>query len=95
MLESALPALTARVGNGSEELIAPLLKSHTPAQDAAKMAAVAAVKCLGLSHLVPADDPSYGEADWREAVAEAWNGPLVIGHDGVRISLPTETPPPR
>lgn len=95
MLESALPALTARVGNGSEKLMAHLLKSHTPALDAAKTAAEAGVKCLALSHLVPADDPSYGEADWREAVAEAWNGPLVIGQDGIRIPLPTETPPPR
>lgn len=88
MLESALPALTARVGNCSEKLMQHLLRSHSSAEDGAKTAANAGVKALVLSHLIPADDPDYGETDWREAVADAWTGPLFIGRDGLRIPIP-------
>jgi ribonuclease BN (tRNA processing enzyme) len=87
MLESALPALMARVGNGSEKLMAHWLRSHSFAHDAAKTATKAGVKHLALSHLIPSDDPDYGAKDWRDAVASDWNGPLTIGYDGVRIDL--------
>jgi len=91
MLESALPALMARIGNGSDKLMAHWLRSHTFAHDAAKTATRARVKQLALSHLIPADDPAYGEQDWVAAVADHWDGPLVIGHDGVKITLPEST----
>jgi len=53
MLESALPALMARIGNGSDKLMAHWLRSHTFAHDAAKTATAAGVKRLALSHLIP------------------------------------------
>jgi ribonuclease BN (tRNA processing enzyme) len=87
MLESALPALMARVGNGSDKLMAHWLRSHTFAHDAAKTATNADVKRLALSHLIPADDPTYGEQDWKTAVAGHWDGPLIVGRDGVKILL--------
>jgi len=87
MLESALPALAARVGNGSEKLMQHLLRSHSAAHDAAKTAVAAGVKQLALSHLIPSDDPAYTDADWRKAVAGIWHGPLHIGKDGLRITL--------
>ncbi|MEP5761297.1 MAG: MBL fold metallo-hydrolase [Litoreibacter sp.] len=87
MLESALPALMERVGNGSEKLMEHMLRSHSFAHDAARTAKNADVKCLTLSHLVPSDDPDYGIRDWQEAVAPVWDGPLIVGHDGVKISL--------
>jgi len=87
MLESALPALMARIGNSSDKLMAHWLRSHTFAHDAAKTATKAGVKHLALSHLIPSDDPSYSDKDWHEAVAQDWSGPLTIGHDGVRIEL--------
>jgi ribonuclease BN (tRNA processing enzyme) len=91
MLEAALPALTARVGNGSDKLMAHLLRSHTPARDAGQLATDAGVKALALVHLVPADDPDYVEDDWREALEGAWQGPLFVGRDGLRIALPPAT----
>ena len=87
MLESALPALLARVGNSSDKLMAHWLRSHTFAHDAAKTATRAGVKRLALSHLIPADDPDYATADWENAVAADWDGPLFVGHDGLRIEL--------
>ena len=87
MLESALPALMKRVGNGSDKLMAHWLRSHTFAHDAARTATNAGVKRLALSHLIPSDDPDYGPSDWQDAVADHWSGPLIVGHDGVRIDL--------
>lgn len=87
MLETALPALTARVGNGSDKLMRHLLRSHTSAQDAARTATNAGVKRLALSHLLPSDDPEYSTQDWRDAVKDHWSGELIVGYDGVRIDL--------
>lgn len=87
MLEAALPGLLARVGNGSDKLMAHWLRSHSFAHDAAKTATRAGVKRLALSHLIPSDDPDYGPEDWQDAVKDHWSGPLIIGHDGVRIEL--------
>jgi ribonuclease BN (tRNA processing enzyme) len=87
MLESALPALMARIGNGSDKLMQHWLRSHTFAHDAAKTARAAGVKALALSHLIPSDDPAYGPQDWKDAVAGIWDDPLIIGQDGLRIDL--------
>lgn len=89
MLKAALPALVARVGNGSDKLMQHLLRSHSCAHDAAKTATAAGVKALALVHLVPSDDPDYGPKDWKAAVAGHWDGPLFIGHDGLKIDLRT------
>lgn len=87
MLESALPALMERIGNGSDKLMAHWLRSHTFAHDAAKTATRAGVKRLALSHLIPSDDPSYSETDWQNAVDEHWEGELIVGKDGLKIAL--------
>ncbi len=87
MLESALPSLLERVGNGSDKLMAHWLQSHTFAHDAAKVATAAGVKALALNHLIPSDDPTYTKADWVEAVEPHWKGTLHISHDGIRIPL--------
>ncbi|XAT61644.1 MBL fold metallo-hydrolase [Rhodobacteraceae bacterium Araon29] len=87
MLESALPALMARIGNGSEKLMEHWLRSHTFAHDAAITAANAGAKRLALSHLIPSDDPGYGPKDWEEACAGHYEGELIIGQDGIKIDL--------
>lgn len=89
MLEAALPALFARVGNGSEKLMTHLKRSHSAAQAVARIAAQAGVKHLALSHLLPADDADYGLSHWQAAVQGAWTGPLTVGTDGLRIDLPS------
>ncbi|MGY3439710.1 MULTISPECIES: MBL fold metallo-hydrolase [unclassified Marinovum] len=87
MLESALPALMARIGNGSDKLMAHWLRSHSFAHDAAKTAQNAGVQRLALSHLIPSDDPAYGPKDWQNACDGHYNGDLIVGHDGLRIDL--------
>jgi ribonuclease BN (tRNA processing enzyme) len=87
MLESALPALVARVGNGSEKLMEHLLRSHTGAADAARLATEAGVAQLAFHHLIPSDDPAYSEKHWHDAVAPHWDGTFHVGKDGLRINL--------
>ncbi len=87
MLEEALPALSARVGNGDDRLMRHLLRAHTTASDAAGIAAEAGVGALALNHLIPSDDPAYAEADWLAAVRPRWSGPFHLGRDGLRIPL--------
>lgn len=87
MLESALPSLMERIGNGSDKLMAHWLRSHTFAHDAAKTATNAGVKRLALSHLIPSDDPTYNTKDWQEACKDHWSGELIVAHDGIKINL--------
>ncbi|PKP74512.1 MAG: MBL fold metallo-hydrolase [Alphaproteobacteria bacterium HGW-Alphaproteobacteria-6] len=87
MLAEALPALVARVGNGDGRLMAHLMRSHTLASDAARTATAAGVRALALHHLVPSDDPDYGEAEWRQSIAGHWDGPFHLGRDGLRIAI--------
>ncbi len=86
MLEAALPALFARVGNGDDRLRRHWMRSHTLAHDAAAVAGTANVAALALHHLIPSDDPDCTEAHWRTA-ADAFDGVLYIGRDGLVIPL--------
>ncbi|WP_350333865.1 MBL fold metallo-hydrolase [Coralliovum pocilloporae] len=87
MLSPALDALVKRVGNTDGRLMRHLLRSHTPVEDAGRIATEAGVRALALHHLIPADDADYGEADWLDAIKPHWDGPLFVGRDGLRIPL--------
>lgn len=86
MLMDGVERLVARTGNGAR-LREHLLASHTLAADAGRIAAEAHVGLLVLNHLIPADDPSIGDADWTAAVRETWGGDLAIAHDGLQLEL--------
>ena len=88
MLEEALPALFARIGNSSDKLMDHWLRSHSFAHDAGAIATKAGVKALALSHLIPSDDPDYKASHWQEAVSASWSGRLFVGKDGLKITLP-------
>jgi ribonuclease BN (tRNA processing enzyme) len=87
MLEQGIDRLVARTGNGAR-LRQHLLASHTLAADAGRIATEAGAKHLVLNHLIPADDPEFGEADWIAAVRPTWRGPLSVACDGLTIPLP-------
>jgi ribonuclease BN (tRNA processing enzyme) len=86
MLAKGVERLIERTGNGAR-LREHLHASHTLAEDAARMAALAGVGHLILNHLIPADDPAISAKDWVAAVRENWNGALTIGHDGFVLPL--------
>jgi ribonuclease BN (tRNA processing enzyme) len=86
MLEDGVDRLVARTGNGAR-LKEHLMASHTLATDVGRIADAAAVGRLVLNHLIPADDPEFGEVEWQEAVRKSWNGALTIGRDGLVVEL--------
>ncbi|BBD37380.1 hydrolase [Aminobacter sp. Y103A] len=92
MLEKGVERLVARTGNGAR-LREHLMASHSLAGEAGTIAARAGVGRLVLNHLIPADDPDIGEADWVEAVRKTWNGPLTIGRDGLVVTDKGEDAP--
>jgi ribonuclease BN (tRNA processing enzyme) len=86
MLPEGLDSIVRRTGNGSR-LREHLVASHSFAADAAGIAQEAGVGMLVLNHLIPADDPAFGEQHWRAAVAPIFAGEVVVGRDGLTISL--------
>lgn len=88
LLPDGVDALVTR-SNGGEKLRQHIMASHSTAAQAGQIATQAQVGRLVLHHLVPADDPAFGPADWREAVRQTWQGALDIGHDGMVIPLPS------
>lgn len=86
MLEEGIERLVARTGNGAR-LKEHLLASHSFAGEAGRIASDAGVKRLVLNHLIPADDPEIGEADWLAAVRKTWAGDLTIARDGLVVAL--------
>lgn len=87
ILEDALVSLVERVGTGDDRLLFHLRRSHTRAEDVGALASEAEVKALAINHLIPSDDPAYGESDWTKAVRSRWPGPLHVGRDGLRVDL--------
>ncbi|RWM21615.1 MBL fold metallo-hydrolase [Mesorhizobium sp.] len=86
MLEAGVERLVARTGNGAR-LREHLFASHSLAEEAGSIATDAGVKRLVLNHLIPADDPQIGEADWTAAVRKTWSGGLTIARDGLVVEL--------
>jgi ribonuclease BN (tRNA processing enzyme) len=80
----ALDRLVARIPNAAT-LKKHIIDSHTPVEDAGKVAAAAGVKTLVLSHLVPADDPSVTEQMWLDAAHAHFGGEVILGKDLLEI----------
>ncbi len=87
MLTQGVDALVAKVGPRDDRLRQHILRSHTSASDAGRIAAQAGVGTLALMHFVPDGLPEFGPDAWIAAVRETWTGPLILGTDGVRIDL--------
>ena len=82
----AVQALSERIGNG-DTLAKAILSHHVTGAQVGRAAQAANVKKLVLSHLVPADDPSVTEQSWIDAVRGDYDGPVVVGRDGMHIDV--------
>ena len=63
---------------------------HTTPVEAAKAARAAGAKMLVFSHIVPALPLDYLEGYFMKGVAGAFEGPVVLGKDGMLFSLPAK-----
>lgn len=86
MLPEGIEVILQKTGGG-EKLRAHLNASHTNVDDVAKIARAAGVKRLALNHLVPVDDARFNHADWLARIAAVWDGPALVGQDGLEIAL--------
>lgn len=86
MLPEGLEAIIAKTGMG-EKLRAHLTNSHSTADAAARIATRAGAKHLAFYHLIPADDPSFTEANWHDAIKGHWDGPFTLARDGLAIDF--------
>jgi ribonuclease BN (tRNA processing enzyme) len=73
-------SLLARNPNAST-LREHLLASHTTTEDVGRIAAAAGVKTVVLTHLVPGDDPSITDEQWKEGVRKHFHGEVIVGRD--------------
>lgn len=87
MYPEGINRLVARIGNGDVRLRKHMFASHTPVEDAGRMASKAGVGCLAIHHMVPIDDARITASDWEAGARKHWNGPLHIGYDGLRIPV--------
>jgi len=86
LLPAGVETIIAKTGLG-DKLRNHLYASHTKASDVGRIAHAAGVGRLALNHLVPADDPTIDPQDWLSQVAQVWNGPAIVGTDGLEIIL--------
>lgn len=87
MLRDGVEALCRRMTNGDERLRTHILRSHTDAVDVGRIAQDASVKTLAINHMVPDGDPEFTDQHWIDAVRTHWDGPLLLGQDGMKITL--------
>ena len=80
--EPSLDAICANLPNATR-LRRHLLDSHTTQDQVGIVAREAGVKCLVLSHFVPAD--SVTDDTWRDAAARHYDGKIVLGRDLMEI----------
>lgn len=64
-----------------------LKASHTLAEEVGWMATEAGVKTLVLNHFVRDDTSGMTEQEGAVAVRPTFDGPIVVGHDRLRIEM--------
>lgn len=80
----AVDRLVAKVPNATT-LKKHIVDSHTSAEDCGKIAAMAGVKTLVLSHFVPPDDPTVTDQMWSDAAKKHFRGNVILGKDLMEI----------
>jgi ribonuclease BN (tRNA processing enzyme) len=58
-----------------------IMDSHTPVEDAGRIATRAGVRTLVLSHLVPSENPPVTDEQWLAAARTTFAGRIVVGRD--------------
>ncbi|HEX9007409.1 MAG TPA: MBL fold metallo-hydrolase [Bacteroidota bacterium] len=84
LFPSAVDRMVARVSNATR-LKEAVLRHHTSAEDAGRVAGAAGVKLLVLSHLVPADDPEVSDQMWLDAARSTFKGEIIVGKDLLEV----------
>jgi ribonuclease BN (tRNA processing enzyme) len=73
--------LPAAPGAPGSALRRHVVESHTPVEDAGRVAADAGVGTLVLTHFVPAEDPPVSDEQWLAGARVHYSGRIVVGRD--------------
>jgi ribonuclease BN (tRNA processing enzyme) len=73
--------LPAAPGAPGSALRKHVIESHTPVEEAGRVAAEAGVRTLVLSHLVPSENPPVTDAQWLAGARVHFRGQIIVGHD--------------
>ncbi len=69
-------------------MLADVMEYHTSTTDVAEIARDAGVKKLVLTHLVPSIPPEEtAEKNFVRGMAGIYNGPIIVGRDGMTIDI--------
>jgi ribonuclease BN (tRNA processing enzyme) len=72
-------------GEPGSALRTHIMASHTPVEEAARIATEAGVKTLVLSHLVPGETTVVSDDQWLAAARPYFAGQIVVAHDLLEI----------
>lgn len=70
------------------KLTSDVVNYHTSPKDAALEAKEAGVKMLVFTHIVPPLNNFIARRMFLDGVQDAWNGQVVVGKDGMQLTLP-------
>ncbi len=82
-----LPAIEGLIAGSANAgaLRRHLVDSHTPVEEAGRIAAEANVKTLVLSHFVPGEASAVADDTWRRAARTRFRGEVIVGRDLLQI----------
>lgn len=85
MLAAGLDYVLGNTRTSDDRLRAHLLRAHSFAAEAARVAAAANVGHLLLNHLIPPERVVCDDALWLAEVTGHFTGPCSVGHDGMAV----------
>lgn len=91
MVEEMAKAMEERGNTIASKIFFDILDYHASPEQAAESAQRAEAKMLVLSHLVPPMPTDYLYAAFLRDAPEKFDGPIVVGEDGMLFSMPADS----
>ena len=88
LVRTMTAALAAKGSKNMAQITRDILNYHTTPEEAAEVARAAGVDELVLSHIVPSIPGKFFYPAFLGDAASRFGGPIVIGEDGMMLSLP-------
>ena len=91
LLKLVTAGLDARHADNLAQVTRDIVDYHATPEQAAEIAQAAGVRELVLSHVVPPQPMRYGYAAFMGDAARRFDGPMIVGEDGMLFSLPPKS----
>jgi len=91
LLKLVTAGLDAHHAENLSQVTRDIVDYHATPEQAAETAKAAGVRALVLSHVVPPQPLRYGYAAFMGDAAKRFDGPVMVGEDGMLFSLPPKS----